>query len=168
MSFLPNDYEAPATWGNYTKLKKGTTRLRILSDSIVWRQDRGNNKPINSKERKQAIDNSKQPRHFRAFVVWNYEEKSIQVFQVLQKAIQNSIYALYKDQDRWDPKLYDLKITKEGDWMETKYTITTGQIKPIEDDIDEEYKKSKISITELYRNWDPFNPTNNVDDDLPF
>lgn len=167
MSFLDESYEAPATGGNYLKFKKGTTKIRILSDSITWRVDWNDNKPVRTKEQQKAFDPDRKPRHFRAFVVYDYDDKAIKVCEVTQKAIQNAVLALYKDEDWGDPKQYDLKITKEWDGMETKYTVNPAPAKELDKDIELQYKSLKIDLRELFEWWDPFNPTHTLDD-LPF
>lgn len=166
MSFLPKDYEAPAKGGNYTKFNKGTTRIRIMSDSITGYQDWKDNKPYNTKEQMPALTAERNPKHFRAFVVYNYDAQSIQVLQLTQKSIMDAIYNLYNDEDWGDPKQYDLKVTKTGDGMETKYALTTGQKTAVDPKIAELYKKTPVNLNALYDGTDPF--TTAEDEAYPF
>ena len=94
-SFLPQDYEAPTSNLAYTKFEDNkTTRIRILSSSIVWWEywdkfTSDTNKPIrlhfteeNKKiGEKESLKNSELKdrviKHFWAFIVWNYETKYV-------------------------------------------------------------------------------------------
>ena len=157
MAFLPNDYESPqATGGNYTKRKTWTTKIRILSDSITGRQDWWNNKPANTKEKQKQLTADRTPKHFRAFAVWNYDENTVQVCQITQRSIMDWIMALYNDEDRGDPKWYDLKINKTGEKMDTKYTITTWPKSKVDDSILKAYTDAKINLNALYEWENPF------------
>lgn len=156
MTFLPENYEQPASGWNYLRFKKGTTRFRIMSDSITWYLDWKDNKPVRTKELKPAIDPDKKPKHFWAFIVWDCEDKKLKIAEITQKGIQDAILALYKDQDRGDPKWYDLKILREWDGMDTKYTITTGQKEKPSDEAQKAFEKQTIYLEALYDGNDPF------------
>jgi hypothetical protein len=45
-------------------------------------------------------------------VVWNYDEKKIQVCSITQASIKNQIIGYAKDEDFGDPREYDIKINK--------------------------------------------------------
>lgn len=157
MSFLPKDYEAPASWGNYLKFKKGITKIRIMSESIQGYLDWKDNKPVRTREKQPAFDPDKKPKHFRAFVVWDYEDNKIKVCEITQKGIQDAIYNLYIDEDWGDPKEYDLKITKEGDGMDTKYAVVASPKKELTEEMEKAYKDANIYLEALFEWDDPFN-----------
>lgn len=156
MTFLPENYEQPASWGNYLKFKKGTTRFRIMSDSITGYLDWKDNKPVRTKEKQSAIDPERKPKHFWAFVVWDCDEKRLKILEVTQKGIQDAILALYKDQDRGDPKGYDIKVTKEGEGMDTKYAVAPWKLELASDEATKAYKDASIYLEALYDGEDPF------------
>lgn len=170
MTFLPTDYKQPATGGNYIKFKNGTTKIRIMSEAITGWIDWKDNKPVRTKDKQSPLnpwDQTKQPKHFRAFVVWDYEDKRFKICEITQKWLQTGIMNLFKDEDFWDPKWYDLKITKEGEKMETKYSILPWPIAPISEEIQARYDHGSIKLEALFTNWDPFE-FYVEDDDLPF
>ena len=123
MNWLPKNYEAPVSQGNYTKLVKGENIIRILSSAIVgWEYWTKDNKPMRSKEAFEytpddaRLDEGRfKPKHFWAFCIWNYATKTIQIMEITQKTIQSDIKALV-DNDKWGaPQGYDIAITKTGD-----------------------------------------------------
>ena len=129
MTRLPNNYELPRSeWGKYTKLQDGTTKIRILTSPIIWREyftnDNKPNRsripyswiPVDSKDWRKA-------KEFRAFVVYNYDEERVQVMNITQKSLKEQLLALARDTDFGDPKDYDIKITKSGKGLETTYTV---------------------------------------------
>jgi len=126
--FLPENYEVPVSASNYTKLQDGENNIRVLSSAIIgyeyWNNE---NKPIRSKEypkdtpdiRLDKDGNPTRIKHFWAFVVWNYEQKRVQVLELTQKTLMGGIKALV-DNEKWgDPKGYDLTITRIGEGLET-------------------------------------------------
>lgn len=157
MSFLNEDYTPPAQSGNYLKFKDGTTKFRILSDAITWRLDRDDKKPIRMKEKPElSLDPARPAKHFRAFVVWNYDDKAIQICEITQRSIQQSIMTLYKDEDFGDPKWYDIKITKTGKDLETKYQLMGLNKSDPTPEIMELYFNAWVKLEKLFEWGDPF------------
>lgn len=158
MSFLPEDYKEPQ--GNYLKFQDGKNKLRVLSSAITgWEYWNKENKPIRSKTPFQGIpadakvENGKpiKPRHFWAFVVYNYDAGAVQIAQITQKGIQDDLRALIEDDTWGDPTAYDLTITKSGSGFDTKYTVMPSpKSEAPSEDI------SYINLKALYDGMDPF------------
>jgi hypothetical protein len=121
-----------------------------MSSSIQGYLDWKDNKPVRTREKQTAFDMERKPKHFRAFVVWDYEDNKIKVCEITQKGIQDSIYNLYKDEDWGDPTDYDLKITKEGEGMDTKYAVVASPKKELTDDMKKAYKDASIYLEALF------------------
>lgn len=163
--FLGSDYKAPATTSSYMKLQKGENVIRILSNAITgyeyWNDD---NKPIRSKEPFSATPNIKldmdgnptKVKHFWSFVVWNYDTKNIEILQINQATIQGNIKALIDDEDWGNPKGYDIKITRSGEKLETKYSVNPKPAKPVDDEIQAKYNASEINLEALFTGGNPF------------
>ena len=173
--FLPKDYKPATNTGNYTKFEKGETRIRILGASVVWYEYfNTENKPVRSKEAFAStpnISDKSKVKEFWAFPVWNYKTEQIEVCEITQATIKKTIFTLYKDSDYGDPKLYDIKINRDGDGMDTEYTILWGVPKPIEKFIIDEYEKSNINLDALFTWGNPFewNKTESINiEDIPF
>ena len=128
--FLPDWYEPPKTWWVFMKLQPGNNKIRILSSAIVWYEyfttekkpkrfkmkDKPDGKP-------QDIHPNSSVRHFWAFAVYNYASEKIEILQIAQRSIQNWIKDYIDEEEYWNPRLYDLKIKKDGENLETKYSV---------------------------------------------
>jgi hypothetical protein len=164
-TFLPQDYEAPKSQGgNYMKFQDGENRFRVLSSAIVgyeyWNNE---NKPVRSKEPFTETPNAKMNqdgrvsiKHFWAFVVWNVKEEKLQVLEVTQAGIQQSITTFVSNEDWGDPKQYDILINREGEGIETRYTVTPCPHKPLDQEIAELYAGTQVNLNALYEGQDPF------------
>lgn len=187
MSFLPQDYEQPQGGGRYTKLKQGETRLRIISNSIIgWEGWTPENKPVrvrmDHKEQLARMTLKDKPRHFWAFLVWNYTTQQIEIFQIHQKKIQDGILTLYHSDDDWgDPKSFDILISRVGEGLDTEYSVNGGRKSQMDDPqkVKKMYHDSPCDINRLYEGDDPWELSEDAKlaciaefdqnfDDLPF
>lgn len=177
-SFLPENYEAPKSGGgNYTKLADGETRLRILSNPIFgfeyWNtegkpvrvKDRPNGKPADMR----LVDNNgreEKIKEFWAMKVYNYNEQQMQVCQVTQNQIKNALAELSRDADWGHPKAYDVKITRSGKGLETKYVVTPVVPKPVSDVVKEAFTSTLINLDALFDGGEVF-PAGNTPQSAP-
>lgn len=174
MAFLDDAYELPASSDYYTKFVKWDLQLRILWDSLVCWLDWKDWKPVRTMEQKKPIGEMDKfgkvikPKQVWIFVVYNYATEKIEICELWQKWLQEALYKHFKDENRGDPKRYDIKVNKSGEGTDTKYTLIPIPHKELSNDIAILYKEKKIDLRELLRGGDPFNPTDNIDDDLPF
>lgn len=128
MNFLPENYSAPVSEGNYYKFKKGENRFRIMSPAIVgyeyWNTD---NKPVRSQEPWDSKPMDMKPesvvKYFMAFVVWNYEANKAQILEITQKTVREAVEALAMNKKWGDPSKYDIVVEAKGDGMEREYTV---------------------------------------------
>tara|TARA_R100000808_G_C2154207_1_gene165026 strand:- start:2205 stop:2750 length:546 start_codon:yes stop_codon:yes gene_type:complete len=175
MSFLPDNYEAPASsGGNYTKLAQGKNTFRIIGDStkgtaifgwIGWTEEDGKRKPVRTKEKPPAGVYADKPKHFWAFLVLN--EGTVQICEITQRGIQDALRELLNDPDWGDLKQYDICIQREGEGMETSYTVIPKPKAPLSE-ADVATIKEKlplINMAALYQGEDPFAATKSDDSD---
>jgi hypothetical protein len=166
MTFLPGDYkEVPQAPSGYMKFKKGANRFRILSPAIVgWEYWNKESKPVRKKDKFTEfpsdikLDGEGNPtriNHFWAFVVWNYEEKSIQVLEITQSTVQRAM-KIKIDNRGGDALGYDFIITRSGEGFDTEYDIDTGSPEPVSPEITKLYTSKKINLEALYSGGDPF------------
>ena len=167
MSFLPENYKIPETWSNYLKfVKDWDTKFRIMSDSLVWwLYFDAENKPHRTKEmpsdwKEHAKINEKsgkqeEPKQFRAFIVWNFDLKRIQILEITQKTIQNQIMSYYKDADRWDPKDYNLKVSRTGEWFDTEYQVKPLPKSNLWTEETQAFLDAAVKLEKLWTNEDP-------------
>lgn len=186
--FLPDGYEAPKGGSNYFKPEKGENRVRILSKPILGWIDWHDKKPIryryNAKPAK-SIDPAKPVRHFWAMIIWNYRAEAIQIMEITQATIQQSISSLAADPEWGNPYGYDIKITRTGESLDTSYSVNPSPHKPLTEEIQMAIQvKGEIKLERLYDGGDPFEPAmiaetpvqsqvvqappSPIEDDMPF
>src|ERR1051326_1552301 len=162
MSFLPENYERPATsGGNYMKFEDGANKFRVLSDAKVgylyWTKDK---KPVRLKERPTAmpedIREGDKIKHFWAFIVWSYRDSKVQILEITQASIQAAIEALVTSDDWSDPKEYDLTVTRKGKDLDTEYSVQPQIHRPLSQEARDAYKATQINLDALFAGADPF------------
>ena len=171
MSFLPTNYKSPsASTGRYTRFKKGSNRLRISGDSERgtaifgwegWTEDEeGKPSPrrFPMSEKPAEANFRDRIKHFWAFLVWNCDESSMQICQITQRSVQDSIKELMKDEDWGDLKEYDIVIDRQGDGLETTYSTIPKPKAPLDDAAVAVIKEElpKVRMEALFANEDPF------------
>lgn len=170
-TFLPAGYEIPEV-SNYMKFENGENRFRALSSAITgfeyWVTDPGTNKrapkrvrpnepiPVEELELNPKTGEPEFPKHFWAFVVWNYKAKKIQILEITQKGIQKHLKNLAGDEDWGSPLGYDVVVKRSGEGLETEYEVIPKPAKPVEDGILEELSKTHVDLEALYQGKDPF------------
>ncbi len=160
--FIPADYKIPTT-SNYLKLTEGEHTFRALSSAIVgFEYFNTDNKPVRSEtpfeEMPTDIKKGGRINPFWAFVVWNYDEKRLQILEITQKTIMTPLKALI-DNPKWgSPKNYDISITRKGTGMQdTEYAVMPNPAEPVAQEIKDAFAKSNIDLNVLFVNGDPFN-----------
>lgn len=159
MKFLPDDYEAPKSSGNYMKLQDGENKIRILSAPVLGWEDWIEKKPIRfpfDKKPTKSNDPKKPVRHFWAMIVWNYNEEKIQILQITQATIRSNIETLCKDEDWGAPYFYDIKIIRKGEGVDTEYMVNPLPHKEIAAKVIEAFKEKPIRLEALFDDADPF------------
>ena len=167
MSFLPDNYKAPASsGGNYLKFTQGKTSFRIIGSAIVGWLAWQDKQPLRSKEKPTGAFEDK-PKHFWAFPVWNHEANCIQICEVTQRGIQNALLELKEDEQWGDPKRYDVTVNREGEGLETSYTVIPRPPASLSEAIIATIKEKLplIRLEALYEGEDPFAATKSDDAD---
>lgn len=157
LEFIGND---SALWG--------ANRFRILSPAITgyeyWTKE---NKPVRSRENWDLIpqdikvgnDGMPTPvKHFRAFVVWHYNENLVQVLEITQATIQRGL-KIKIDNREGKATENDFIITRSGEGMDTEYDIDVAESSPLKAEIEIAYKAKKVDLEALFYGGDPFATT---------
>lgn len=172
--FLPAGYKIPTT-SKYFKFQEGLNTFRILDKAIVgmefWQtKEDGGKKPIRRRMDEKILDSELQWRvnpatgekekekakHFWAMPIWNYNTQLIQILEINQKGILESIKA-FQDNPKWgNPVNYDITITKTGNGKESKYITDHDPKEELNKGIAEEYKSMFINLEALFTGEDPF------------
>lgn len=162
MSFFS---EIPETAGKYLKLKQGENRLRILGPSIAgsegWTKVEGKKKPIRKKMGEAfatgEVDESTL-KFFWAMPIWNYADNKVQAAEFTQKSIMKSLKKLADNKAWGEPTQYDIVITKEGEMMDTEYSLVPEPKSPLEETIKTAWEavKPTFDLNRLFESGDPF------------
>ena len=165
-SFLPTDYKVPST-SNYMKMTEGEHTFRIITPAIVgYEYFKTDNKPVRSRtafeETPTDIKEKGRIMPFWAFVVWNYEEKRIQILELTQKTLMLPLKALV-DNPKWgNPRNYDITITRKGSSvMDTEYAVMPNPHTPVPAEAQKALESKIINHDMLYESKDPFAPESN-------
>lgn len=168
-TFLPNDYEVPSSGGNYMKLEVGENRFRILGSPVIGNELWISGKPVRKHMQEPFTEDElahadmnkftgkpKDVQHFWAMPVFNVKAKKIQILEITQKGIQQSIKDLTEDADWGNPRDYDLSVSKTGEGKETRYSVTPKPKNNLDEGIKQLYKDMEINMEALFESRDPF------------
>lgn len=172
-SFLPESYTPPATNSSYMKLQEGENNFRILSSPILgWEYWTSERKPVRlpyseeayKQAQKEAQKNpdpkSQKAKHFWAMVVWNYATEKVEILELTQRGIQESLRSLATKRGWGNPvKTYDISIDKTGSGTDTEYTVSPIPPSPLPEEIEIALKATPINLNALFYGEDPFDST---------
>ena len=170
MTFLPTDYKVPQGSNNYFKFQAGENIFRILSNPIIgweWWTDSTDNEGKQTRKPNRVHDYEGVPvsavdadgrgvKHFWAMIVWNYQDKKVQILEITQKGIQRAIQGLERSKGWGDPKNYDISVTKTGEKLETEYSVMPIPPKHLANEIKAAFNKTTINLEALFDGKDPF------------
>lgn len=166
MSFLPNDYKPPVSGGSYLKLTQGDNKFRILSNSLVGFEGWVDKQPVRGKTFQEVSQKSgnqaERIKEFWAFVVYDLSDNQIKILSLTQATIKDAIYDYYRDEDWGDPKDYNLNIKREGEGMDTRYTVIPAPKSKVTKEMEQAYKDTPVNLDALFDGDNPFEPTDST------
>ena len=145
MTFLQNNYEREAASSQYLKLQPNeSATIRIISKAVEGLQTFMDNKPL------------RWP--FAAFNVWHHEDAKFKIFSCTARSILQELANLSEVEG--DPMTYDLRITRKGAGLDTKYYVRVEGKEALDLDILELAQKfnDKVDLEQLFvEGGNPFN-----------
>ena len=198
MPFLPPGYKEPKN-NRYLNPGKETISFRILGNHEdgglitgweLWvKTEDGFKKPVRiptdgefSQQVLKAADVDdegvrREPKLFWAMKVMNRDNNRVEILNITQKSIRESLLALTENKKWGEVTRYDITITSAGDGLLRKYTVTPEP--PTQLEVDEKklaVEINKINLQALYVSkenpygGDPFAPSEDEVDisDIPF
>lgn len=162
MSFLPQGYENLQPVKKYWKMsdmKEGDTKIRIVMPPIAGWIYWLDKKPVRSRpeDKPAPTGDDKNPvKGFWCLYVWDYEREDLFILEITQSSILKSLVSFGEDQDWGDFTNYDIKITKSGALMKTKYLITALPHKEISQKVKDAMHRSPVRLSALYDGLDPW------------
>jgi len=174
-NFLPEGYEVPkSSGGGYMKFKQGANKFRILSAPVLgWEYWTESKKPVRAKERWTVIPadadisgkNGWNPKHFWAFVVWNFDTKQVEILEITQTTIQTAMEELINSEEWGDPLGYSITVNRKGENLETEYSVVPSPAQPTPEGILEAYEAKPINLAALFSGANPFEEAGGVSDE---
>lgn len=161
-NFLPKNYKAPTSSGNFMKFQDGANRFRILSEAQIGWEGWKDGKPFRRQGIEQNINASEvdsdskfgkpKPKisHFWAFLAYDYADKKVKILSITQKSVMKAIEDLNNDADWGDPQSYDLTVTKTKKGAKTNYSVISSPPKPIAPEVKEAFDANEIKPEELF------------------
>jgi hypothetical protein len=164
MSFLTNNYEREEPTSQYLKLAPNTSAtIRIVSRPVEGYQVFMDGKPIrwtvDGEMPKKCYTADEKPRSFAAFTVWHKEDSQFKIYQCATRSVLLEIANLAEVEG--DPMTYDLKITRKGAGLDTKYYVRVDSKEAFDLDMCELSQKfnDKIDLKQLFvEGGNPFKP----------
>jgi hypothetical protein len=172
--FTPKDFDKSQV-GNYMKFTDGANRVRILKEPITgyvyWKDVNGNvvgrnqmagegGKPFRVRDFSElGMAERGGMRGFAAMIVWNYQVNKIQILEIKQSGIMNSLEALSNSKSWGDVTGYDIVITRTktgSDPKDVEYSVMPEPKAKLEKDVLNAYNESNIDLNALYEGTDPF------------
>ena len=172
-SFLPQavireiSQESSST-GRYLNPAKLTeeTRLRFFGSGITgyeaWTED---NEPIRWEQKPEQLPANirQQPgyttlKRFLAAVVYDYISDDFKILQITQRTLMDLLFKYMYDEEYGDPRNYDVKISKTGAGINTKYSLVAAPPKPVQPELQARFDQLTCDLTRLYDREDPFSP----------
>jgi hypothetical protein len=180
--FLDPSEKEPVT-SNYMRFNPGENTFRVLSSAITgmeyWKTKIVDGKSVRGPVRVKPDVNIPtdelelnergqldMPKYFWAFVVWNRDAERIQILEITQKKVQRAIRALTASKSWGDPHEYDIIVTKEGEKLETQYSVMPAPKEKLDPGITQLYKDMNINLEALFTGDDPFAPAKVSKDEL--
>lgn len=165
----PENYEVPKGESRYMRFEVGDNKFRILQKPVFgwegWQHDsEGKDKPVRFRMDNKPADTTPfrdgRINHFWAMPVWNFKTKSIEVLQITQKTVQQSIENFARSEDWGSPLGYSITVTKEGTTRDnTKYHVAPSPHQPLPEEVAKEFEQLKadgFDMTRLFDGGDPF------------
>lgn len=171
---LPTDSRGAASGGaDYFKPQTGNNKILIVGEAVTgyeyWTENnevrrspevfeetpgiRKVKKKVkrNGEEVEEMVDDKQ--KFFWALPIYDYADQQYKVFQVTQKGIRDALVNLQANEDWGDPiGNYTISITKEGEKLQTKYSVTPNPVKDKKEieKIFGEYQPQQIDLDALF------------------
>ena len=163
MTFLQNNYERETAGSQYLKLQPNeSATIRIISKAVEGLETWIDNKPVrwlfDGEMPKKAYKSEDKVRPFAAFNVWHYEESKFKIYSCATRSILQELANLSDVEG--DPMTYDLKITRKGAGLDTKYYVRVEGKEALDLDIIELAQKfnDRVDLEQLFvEGGNPFN-----------
>lgn len=151
---------------NPSKLEQGKElRVRFIAPGITgfsgWTTDK---KPVRFETMPEqlpsniAADMSGRVglKRFIAGLVYDYSAEDFKILEISQRTLMEQLFKYIKDSDYGDPLTYDIKLSREGDGKDTKYSLVAAPPKPLDKTIAQNAASVRCDLGALFDGKDPW------------
>lgn len=148
-----------SSWGNYYgKFKMWENRFRIVTDIVWWYVVRDKretpNKPVRSEKNDLSPIWDQRPKCF--WIMWVLDRDDNDSFKILEldkASIIKALTTLDWNKDRWDAKGYDVVVTREWEWIKTKYSLQPIPPKALTKEEKEILSNNPVELENVFIDW---------------
>ncbi len=158
----PPNYTPPSSGGNYYRPPNGDSRIRIVSPSFTqgneaWEElEDGKKRPVRRPLGEIISGNVKDHKEYMAFAILDRSDLKVKVWVVTQRGIQKALDGLMDDPDWGDLNTFDLKIRRQGEGLNTEYSVTPCPKAPLVAEALRIVDENPVNLKALFTNDDPF------------
>lgn len=160
-SFFSKDFESSKpsiSISTFIKIENGETDIRILSRPIGGFVRWDNKKPIRSRTKpKKVLDNQEPAKPFVAMVAYDRTKNHLGVLDITQTGLIKGLRDITEDTGWGNPANYDIKFSKSGSGMDTRYTVRPVAPKPLSPEIKEMFLANPCHLEALFSGSNPWN-----------
>jgi hypothetical protein len=95
-------------------------------------------------------------KRFIASVVYDYEAEEFKIIEITQRRLMEQLFKYIKDEDYGDPTLYDVKINKTGQGIDTDYSLIASPPRVPAKEVLAAYKDVYCNLRALFDSDDPW------------
>lgn len=150
---------------NPAKLEK-ETKIRFFGGGITgWQAWTTENEPLRWESKpeefpaniKRSDSGAVDLKHFMAGIVWDYVDETFKILLITQKSIKDELFKYMKAPEYgMDLNTYDIKLSKTGSGMETKYSVLALPPKAVDKSIAALFDELQCNLAALFDGDDPF------------
>lgn len=181
MAFSTNfEPESGASAYTMQNLESGDSfKLRFMTEILdgwsLWAEDEEGQPTVIRAEEKEQIDPSQasinklsgkpnKRKQFVAGIVYNYETERFEVFETDKASIIKKLWELDQDPDLGDLQGYDIKLSKTGQGMDTRYSVLPLGKSKVKKDIKERFNELEYNLHALYDGGNPLDAVSDTND----
>ena len=146
--------------GSYLNIKKQSeAEFRIISMPVEGWIDWVDKKPIRtpmSDGEPEAADDENPPKKFIAVVVIDRSDNTVKIAELTQQSIIKGIKALAANPKWGKPFAYDLNVSKKGEGLQTRYTLTPSPKAALPKELVKAAMEKPCNLEKLFEGEDPW------------
>ncbi|WKN44281.1 hypothetical protein [Tunicatimonas pelagia] len=174
VNFFEQGHEIPEKRNQFMKFAPGKNRLRFVGNPVsgfvffgkIEREDGSETirpfrrtesegefsleEMINRDARIGKDGELEKQKYFVAGLVYNYQKAKLQILEITQKSILKALKSYVDSEEYGHPAGYDLTINKQGDGLNTDYSVVASPPKPLSNEIETLVGETSCDLDKLF------------------